>query len=239
MRGHLTSKHQIEIEEKNAYNDIEEYEDFIPNEPQDIVKEDLKDPPEKINHKGKSNDSKYDKHFVINHITNQAACRICHKTITKNCYGMRGHLRYKHQIVIKDKIPKSKEAKYSFKYDDYYDINPTTKEAVCKTCKKTVSENLIWHLRDHKKPKGIKGFKCTQCGKNYADKIILSRHIASVHEHEKNHMCSKCGMKFSCSQTLKKHSQVVHDGIKKFKCEKCSREFGQKIDLKRHIEGGE
>ena len=32
MRGHLTSKHQINIEEKNTYNDVEEYETFIPSE---------------------------------------------------------------------------------------------------------------------------------------------------------------------------------------------------------------
>ena len=32
MRGHLTSKHQINIEEKNSYNDVEEYQTSIPSE---------------------------------------------------------------------------------------------------------------------------------------------------------------------------------------------------------------
>ena len=32
MRGHLTSKHQINIEEKNTYNDVEEYQTSFPSE---------------------------------------------------------------------------------------------------------------------------------------------------------------------------------------------------------------
>ena len=32
MRGHLTSKHQINIEEKNSYNDVEEYQTSVPSE---------------------------------------------------------------------------------------------------------------------------------------------------------------------------------------------------------------
>ena len=52
---------------------------------------------------GKPNNSKYDEHFEINHKTKQATCRICQKTISKNCYGMRGHLTSKHQINIEEK----------------------------------------------------------------------------------------------------------------------------------------
>ena len=51
---------------------------------------------------GKPNNSKYDEYFEIDHITKQAACRICQKSIRKNCYGMRGHLSSKHQINIEE-----------------------------------------------------------------------------------------------------------------------------------------
>ena len=46
------------------------------------------------------NDSKYDEYFDINHEAIQATCRICQKTIRKNCSGMRTHLRSRHQIHL-------------------------------------------------------------------------------------------------------------------------------------------
>ena len=154
---------------------------------------------------------------------------------------MKLHLSSKHQIIIEDKtvlFQKSKMARYSFNYDEYFDINQMTKEAVCKKCGKTISKNLKRHILYHQ-PKGTREFQCNRCGKSFADKIILKRHIEFVHEGVRNHMCSDCGLKFTDKQKLIKHHKVVHQGIKEFKCDKCAREFGQKIDLRRHIEGGE
>ena len=238
MRLHLSSRHQIDIDaDKITCKEVEEYG----AEPQENLGL-LEDPSEKINYIDKTHDSKYDKHFVINHVSIKAVCRICGKTIRKNCSGMRKHLSSKHQInFIEDKvvrkIPKWKTTKYSFKYDDHYDINPTTKEAVCKTCKKSVSENMIWHLNEHKPRGGIAEVQCTQCGKHYAGEKGLKLHVESVHEAVKT-LCSECGMTFSCSTTLRQHRRVVHGRIKKYKCEICSREFGQRIDVRRHIEAG-
>ena len=49
---------------------------------------------------GRSNNSKYDEHFNINHETKQAECKRCSKTIVKNCTGMNVHLRSKHGIIV-------------------------------------------------------------------------------------------------------------------------------------------
>ena len=48
--------------------------------------------------------SKYDEYFDINHTTKEATCKTCGKKISKNCYGMRGHLRSNHQIDIEDRL---------------------------------------------------------------------------------------------------------------------------------------
>ena len=48
--------------------------------------------------------SKYDEYFDINHTTKEATCKTCLKKITKNCYGMRGHMRSKHRIDIEDRV---------------------------------------------------------------------------------------------------------------------------------------
>ena len=48
--------------------------------------------------------SKYDEYFDINHTTKEATCKTCGKKLTKNCYGMRGHLRSTHQIDIEDRL---------------------------------------------------------------------------------------------------------------------------------------
>ena len=50
--------------------------------------------------------SKYDEYFEINRTTKEATCKTCGKKITKNCYGMRGHLRI-HKIDIEDRLSQS------------------------------------------------------------------------------------------------------------------------------------
>ena len=50
------------------------------------------------------NRSKYDEHFEMNHETQKAKCKICEKLLTKNCFGMKRHLRVKHNIIMDENV---------------------------------------------------------------------------------------------------------------------------------------
>ena len=49
---------------------------------------------------GRTNSSKYDEYFEINHDTKKAECKTCGDLIGKNCTGMRKHMKTRHKINI-------------------------------------------------------------------------------------------------------------------------------------------
>lgn len=48
----------------------------------------------------RTNNSKYDEYFDINHTTKKSKCRTCGDILSKNCDGMRKHLRLRHDIIV-------------------------------------------------------------------------------------------------------------------------------------------
>ena len=53
--------------------------------------------------------------------------------------------------------------------------------------------------------KGLKKYKCDNCGKQFTQNNDLT-----VHEKIKRFNCDKCGKQFSKKFTLKMHIQTVH-----------------------------
>ena len=92
-------------------------------------------------------------------MTIQATCRICHKTIRKNCSGMRGHLTSKHQINIEDKPVVFQKSKLIWKK----------------------SEKLlkIHQSYTHNEKEGT---ICDLCGKVFQHKTSLQSHNTHIHE---------------------------------------------------------
>ena len=85
--------------------------------------------------------SKYDEYFEINRTTKEATCKTCGKKITKNCYGMRGHLRI-HKIDIEDRLSQSHNyTEYEIPVpnekivqEDPKEISNPPQEIRCKVC---------------------------------------------------------------------------------------------------------
>ena len=88
------------------------------------------------------------------------------------------------------------------------------------------------------------GIKCDSCGKCFAFKHNLKRHIDSTHLAIKPHKCENCDQSFDRKDSLQSHIRFVHKNHKRnskstkqkynFICELCAKRFTQKCVLQRH-----
>ena len=71
---------------------------------------------------------------------------------------------------------------------------------------------------------------CSQCDKQFSTKIILRRHIKSLH---KKYACNQCDRQFTRQDTLTTHIQSKHEGVK-YVCNHCGQQFTEKGRLTTH-----
>ena len=75
-------------------------------------------------------------------------------------------------------------------------------------------------------------YGCSQCDKQFSTKIILRRHIKSLH---KKYACNQCDRQFTRQDTLTTHIQSKHEGVK-YTCSQCDYQTGYQSHLRRHIQ---
>ena len=74
--------------------------------------------------------------------------------------------------------------------------------------------------------------ECKDCGKSFASKTVLKKHVAQVHP--KVVECKHCDQTFSYNHELEVH--VKEHGVEnEFKCEVCNKEFYLEWRLKKHM----
>ena len=77
----------------------------------------------------------------------------------------------------------------------------------------------------------MKSYECIVCSNCFSNKVLLRRHISSVHEKKKPLECKICDTSFSQKHHLNRHVSSVHEGIKPFKCKICDTSFSQKNSI--------
>ena len=93
-----------------------------------------------------------------------------------------------------------------------------TNKDFCTRCGKSIKdENHICPKRGYGIKKEPVQYKCHICQKIYAEKHILKRHTAAIHE-GKTFPCSQCSRTFTASYSLKNHVLTVHDKRLDFEC---------------------
>ena len=110
------------------------------------------------------------------------------------------------------------------------------KEYKCETCGKSFAQKGGLKRHIYTTHEGHKDFKCDSCGKLFSSEQNLKTHIHSIHEGHKDYNCVICGKSFSQAGHLKSHIHSVHVGLKEHKCEICGKSFSQAGVLKRHID---
>jgi len=93
------------------------------------------------------------------------------------------------------------------------------------------SATLAYHKRV---VHGDKTYKCTLCGKDFAQTLDLKRHTNTVHFAIKNFKCSRCNKAFGLKSHLINHTRNIHEGIK-YPCDECEFKASTSGNLCSHI----
>ena len=104
----------------------------------------------------------------------------------------------------------------------------------CPECDEDMtSRSLSYHLF---KVHGKGGTCCELCGKKFASKIGLQKHMA-IHLDEKSISCEQCGKMFKDQYRLDGHKFRVHssDEERKYNCKQCGKGFVNKQNLEGHM----
>nr|CAR63535.1 putative transcription factor yin yang 2 [Angiostrongylus cantonensis] len=90
-------------------------------------------------------------------------------------------------------------------------------------------------LRKHAKVHAERRHSCEQCGRRFAEKTKLNRHML-IHTGERAFRCEVdgCSRAFSLEANLKSHLKT-HTGEKPHKCQFCERAFSHPYNLRVHI----
>lgn len=82
----------------------------------------------------------------------------------------------------------------------------------------------------------IRRFVCDKvdCGKAYATHSGLAEHKDRVHSNVR-HQCLECDKFFGAKILLKKHVETVHTALKRFQCEHCLFGTNRKIRFREHL----
>lgn len=173
-------------------------------------------------------------HFGIKHKCNKCAKEYNDKP------SLNKHMRFKHDLVqfpcggciFKGKTQGDLKTHILYKHEG--------KGPLCDQCEyaATNKASLLRHIeRIHNKSETTtpkQRVVCVQCGKTYADKVGLDKHMM-FHTGEKPYSCETCGKAFIQKVTLQDHMRT-HTGERPYTCELCGKAFTQGSGLKGHAE---
>ena len=89
-------------------------------------------------------------------------------------------------------------------------------------------------LSHDSKTHSLKPFKCTYCGKFYAEERYLKSHVREYHVSSKPFDCTRCGKSFTRPSRLAYHQKVVCIDESRFKCEVCGKLLKSEWSLRAH-----
>ncbi|XP_055689565.1 transcription factor grauzone-like [Lutzomyia longipalpis] len=114
-------------------------------------------------------------------------------------------------------------------------VHERVQKRVCEICAKVFNTRECFeaHMMRHtgQTPPRV---KCQQCGKEYAERNSLRRHMQMHKVTNETFTCDQCGRITSSKLALYKHKSIVHSN-KTFQCTLCEKKFKRAIVLKEHM----
>ncbi len=209
-------------------------------------------------------------HHLKRHGTKDHLCSLCGTGFVEK-YQLERHVKRRHDKIFQrcpDRV--NKEAGICEQCGKQFETRQGLKRHVnqhkgffkCKICQKVFgSENELAHhiKRSHDSVESEAGI-CEECGKQFATRRGLERHMNQhkgmfkcdvcqkvfgsvndlgrhnkLHTGQKDHVCDHCGKGFAEKRNLH-HHKLIHTRDKPFQCSECNKWFKTKRNLDRHSE---
>uniref|UniRef100_A0A2H1VDI8 SFRICE_005617 n=1 Tax=Spodoptera frugiperda TaxID=7108 RepID=A0A2H1VDI8_SPOFR len=166
--------------------------------------------------------------------TDNATCRICHKTFKEyTCY--KNHFVSQHTEQSRDNMCDvcGKSFKTKASLSNHVAIHNNQNKYQCDVCDQNFKSRhgLAYH-KDACHNTG-KLFICDVCGKSFRVKSRIQAHII-IHSDKFSYSCSVCEKKFRNSTNLKNH-MVQHSGAKPYPCSICLKDFANLSNRNKHV----
>ena len=159
--------------------------------------------------------------------TEKIPCKYCGVFVQ----GMKWHIKNRHENSIeKCNLCDFQTRRKSSMKNHIRALHTGTNLKTCEVCG-VLRKDLAMHLERTKcgGDKGIterKSETCDECGKPFATKDSLNKHITRVHRKIKNRQCDQCDYSTYSGFNLKLHISKMHTGVEleKDKCSDCLQE---------------
>ncbi|XP_069837980.1 oocyte zinc finger protein XlCOF7.1-like [Dendropsophus ebraccatus] len=141
------------------------------------------------------------------------------------------------QNVENLRLPQDYEVKYNNSTEDSHGIPstihfPATVPTAFYTDPKENGSGQSQNVEQITGEKKAKIFSCSECGKHFKKKSILSDH-EKTHRDERPFSCSECGKSFKSKSSVIQH-QITHKAERPFQCPECGKNFKNKSSLSMH-----
>ncbi len=147
-------------------------------------------------------------HFRENHPP-QTCCLVCHEVMTNDKKSLRKHIKTTHQVRPRCTVcGKSMYDPKQLEVHMHTNHNATSMSTFCHRCGKPFAHKILLD-RHLQRSCGVEQWPCQLCAKIFDTKIKMTKHLM-VHCKEKPYVCPLCT--YSCYKTenMNLHSRKVH-----------------------------
>ncbi|XP_047028653.1 zinc finger protein 883-like [Helicoverpa zea] len=177
---------------------------------------------------------KYLKHLELHELS--LACTVCDKLYSNQSF-LDKHVAKHHKsaFLVSDETLLEQIVEQSGDVQVKTETEEPAQLLQCPDCQLTFTKqrSLSQHMKKHKNKNELKEFICDACGKAFAMKHLLKRHLA-LHSDVKMHKCEKCSKTYSRRDQLMAH-MYTHKEQKRYVCSYCNKGFIQMCSLKDHL----
>lgn len=230
QRNIKTEPHEVDLKTENDHDYFTTYEDFSFNTTISKTEIDVKEYTCTKCNKQFTKEKKYLKHLLI-HEDLSLECDICKKSYANQTQldkHQAKHLKNmclvnNQSFVSQAQLLEDSMVEHTEEVEVKTEIETQSPLLECDYCNVTFTKqrSLSMHMRKHRNKDEKREFICDTCGKTFAMKHLLQRHVL-MHSEVKPHKCDKCPKTYARRDQLTSH-MYTHKEQKPYVCEYCKK----------------